>query len=180
MMGYLSKRDRGAVLFQTWFNKLREQMEQMDTAILELIRSEHETKRRLAAIEHAVRTHSRLIYEDQATVKMLCIACHAEFDVPIAEADNPDFVTTCPQCHNWALPISNEDHCEPLGAGILYSPRMIAEETGFSRSCVCQTIRKLGLRNGRWFQFYRGEELEKIKAALATKRRRPKNPGGEH
>ena len=162
-----NKNDGGAVMFWTYHNQLQEHLEKMDAFILELARSQHETKRRLAAIEHAVKTHGRIIYEDQATIKMFCIACHHEFDVPIAEADNPDFVTTCPECHNWSLPMQDKELNE-------YSPKTIARETGFAHSTVCQVIRELGLKNGRRLQLYGKEDFQKIAAVLKSKKPRRK------
>lgn len=162
-----NKNDGGALMFWSYHNQLRAELERMDAAILELARSEHQTRRRLAAIEHAVKTHSRLIYEDQATVKMFCICCHHEFDVPIAEADDPDFVTTCPECHSWSLPMPEQSLKE-------YSPTMIAEETGFAHSTVCQVIKKLGLKNGRGWQLYGEDAFQKIVDVLKTKNPRRK------
>lgn len=175
-MNDLSKRDRkagGAVLFWEWFNQFEVQLKKMDSEILSLARSQQETKRRLVAIEQAVKTHSRIIFENQAMVRMFCISCHHEFDVPVAEAEDPNFTTVCPECHNWALPSPDESLRE-------CSPKTIAEETGFSCGTVWQTIRELGLKHGREHQIYHQEEVEKIKAVLATKKHKPKKPGEEH
>lgn len=163
----LSKSDRGAILFQTVFNQLTASVERIDANILELARSQHEYKRRLSALEEAVKTHRKTLFPDNQGVRMFCIACHYEFSIPVQEAEDPEFVTTCPKCHHWSLPMGES---EPE-----YTTAEIAEMTGFSYSFICQVIRELGLRKGRELQSYHEEEIQQIKAFLSTKKR-----GGNH
>jgi len=170
----VNKEDGGALLFWSYHNQLQAKLEQIDKTLLELARAGHEYRRRLSAVEDAIKSHRRLIFHDQQTVKMFCIACHHEFDVPIYEASDPEFVTTCPKCHNWALPVrEGNDNISILSA------KKIAEETGRSYATISQTARKLGLghKYGTRYKTFTRAESKQIKAMVAKKKRVPRGRG---
>jgi len=171
----VNKEDGGALLFWSYHNQLQAKLEQIDKTLLELARAGHEYRRRLSAVEDAIKSHRRLIFHDQQTVKMFCIACHHEFDVPIYEASDPEFTTACPRCHNWSLPIGEGNDNIPA-----VSAKQIANETGRPYATISQTALRLGLghRNGTRYKTFTRAESEQIKSVVAKKKRVQR--GGDH
>jgi len=169
----VNKEDAGGLLFWSYHNQLQAKLEQIDKQLLELMRAGHEYKRRLSSIEEAVASHRKLIFHDQQAVRMFCIACHHEFSVPIYEASDPEFVTTCPRCHNWALPIREGNDQIPT-----VSAKQIAEEVGRPYSTISQTALRLGLGHnyGKRTKTFTQVESQQIKDVVAKKRRK----GGDH
>jgi len=171
----VNKEDGGALLFWSYHNQLQAKLEQIDKTLLELMRAGHEYKRRLSSIEEAIKSHRKLIFHDQQAVRMFCIACHHEFDVPVYEASDPEFVTVCPRCHNWSLPIREGNDQIPT-----VSAKQISEEVGRPYDTVVRTARELGLghKYGTRYKTFTQAESQQIKSVVAKKRRVQK--GGDH
>ena len=158
----MTKRDRGAIVFQGFFNRLREDSERMDANQLKVMRALGEMKRRLDTLEEAVKLHGQVIFEEEPRIRFACISCDRSFDLPLPTAQAQNFVSICSTCHNWSLPMLGKEERQ-------YSPKEIATLTGFNHSTVCKTIRELGLKDGRRHQLYGEEDLQEIKAVLQTK-----------
>ena len=168
MSNTMTKRDRGAVLFQTFFNQLRGDFERLDGGQLKALRALGEMKRILNVLEETVKLHGKVLFEEEPKVKFSCIACDHTFDLSLPEAQAQNFTSICPKCHNWGLPLRE-------GGDYEYSPVEIAEVTGFAHGTVCRVIRELGLNpGGKRHRLFRKEEFKKIEAVLQKKTSRVK------
>jgi hypothetical protein len=160
----LSKRDRGALIFQTWNNQIQERLENVDGRELRLAFLVYEMKRRLDCLEQVVSCLRRANPGGEPEIEFFCIACGKRFGVPEPEAKAQDFTTTCPSCHNWSLPATNEDD----GIATI-SGKQIAEATGRPYSLICQLARKnhLGHYYGPKTKLYTAQEKGKLIELLA-------------
>jgi hypothetical protein len=168
----LSKRDRGAILFQTFFNETTAHFERMDVNYLKLLRLIDQLKRRVDVLEDTARLHTQTLFENEPTVTFGCIACEHTFELPLAEAKAQGFVTVCELCYACALPVE-----ERKGE---YSLREIGRLTGYAYNTACQTARELGLGlNRKQNKRFNEQEFRQIKTKLEKKTPKSKN-GGEN
>jgi len=158
MRNGLSKKDQGALLFQTWNNKLQERLNDTDKRGLRLAYRVCEMKRRLDCLEQIVFSLRGELHRDLPQVEFFCIACGKHFNIPEPEAKAQEYMTVCPDCHNWALPTRDDDSVATI------SGKQIAEETGRSYSFVCQLAREneLGHCYGRRTKLYTNQEKDKL------------------
>lgn len=159
----LSKEDRGAIMFQTFFNKTREDFDRLDTNWIKLARAIGELKRRVDVLEESIKFYRAILRSGKTTIKFSCIACDYEFHLPQDEARVQNFTTICPKCYSWALPVPKARE---------YSVKDFIKITGLCRDTVLKTIRKTGLSDGvsGREQFFNEEKAQKILAILKTKR----------
>ena len=161
----LSKTDRGALIFQTWFNKLQGDVERVSTQHITVMRSVGEMKRRLDLLEETVRLHGQIVFEEESTVRFTCISCDHTFNLSLPEARAQNFTSLCSVCHNWALPFLYENQ---------YTLHQIANITGLAYKTVCLAAREMGIKVGQRDKKLDEEQFQKIKAILAEKTPRPR------
>jgi len=173
MSNELSKKDRGALIFQTVVNKFNEARDNLEDNYLKLSRAVYEMKRRLDVLEERVAAQSEVLFGDKPTVTMLCIACDYSFELSITEARSLNFTGICPLCHNWALAVDKSDIAT-------ITPNQIARETGRNPTFVCQVARENGLGHnyGKRTKMFTEDESQQLRGLLAEKRRRGNN--GKH
>lgn len=164
----MTKRDRGAVLFQTFFNKLREDFERIDNSHIRSLRVLGEMKRRLDTLEETVRLHGLVLFDQEPRIKLTCISCNHQFELSLPEATAQNFTSVCPKCHGWALPLQRERE---------YSLKEIAQITGFAYGTVCQAVREMQLKPRGEHRLFGKSEKKKIEAVLSGKKPRKKLEG---
>ena len=161
-----TKHDRGALLFQTWFNRLQADVERISDQHIAIMRSTAEMKRRLGALEETVRLHGQVIFEEESTVKFSCISCDHTFELSLPEARAANFTVICEKCSNWSLPFRED----------FYTLHQIANLTGFSYKTICLAARELGILFGQRDKKLDVQQFEKIKAILGGKTPRSRKP----
>ena len=164
-MKALSKHDRGAIIFQGWFNRLRENYENLEGKQLTVTRSTVEMKKRLDVLEETVKLLSAVVFEEEPKVWLTCISCDHSFTLSLPEATAQNFTSLCEVCHAWALPFPE---------GREFTLREISELTGFGYTTTVRAARKLGVKLGQQDKRFTKTQFEKIRAVLDEKTRRPR------
>ena len=161
-----NKNDGGALMFWTYHNQLQAKLDKIDSLLLSIAQGNHVFNRRMTAIEKAVRLHTKIVFEDQESISMTCISCPCVFEVPIAEAENQDFTTICPECSNWALPMKETPK--------KYSIRQIAQISGFAYETVAQGIRENGFNQNQHGIYRQYDEETTLKVPALLKKKKPR------
>ena len=164
-MKALSKHDRGAVLFQTWFNQLWAGFKELEDRQLKILRSTVEINKRLNMLEETTKLLSQVVFEEEPTVKFTCISCDKTFKLSLPEATAQNFTVLCPVCHNWALPFEEAPE---------YTLRQISQLTGFSYSTAVRATRELGVKIGQRDKRFTRAQFERIRTILEEKTPRPR------
>ena len=161
----LSKWDKGALLFQSWFNRLWGGFEELKEQQLKIIRANFEIKKRLNAVEERTQLLSQMVFDKEPMVRFTCVSCDKTFKLSLPEATAQNFTTLCPVCHNWSLPFQEAPE---------YTLRQISQLTGFSYSTAVRATRELGVKIGQRDKRFTQKQFERIRAILGEKTPRPR------
>ena len=164
-MKALSKHDRGAILFQTWFNKLWAGFKELESQQLKILRSTVEINKRLNMLEETTKLLNQVVFEEEPRVKFTCVSCDHTFELSLPEARQQNFTVLCSVCHNWALPFQEAPE---------YTLRQISQLTGFGYTTAVLAARELGVKIGVRDKRFTQKQFERIRAILQEKTPRPR------
>ena len=163
-MSELSKRDRGAMLFQSVVNRFgRVQAEQ-----LQHLRDTNDKlwdlRRRVGLLEGRSDYFSSVVRRGPA-VELVCVGCDGKLTLGAEEAAALDYIGTCPKCKGRAILPNTRLNVEQFTA------RDIAPKVNLAPVTVAQIAKKYGIgRKVGFYRYFQEGDGGKIEAILATRK----------
>jgi len=167
----LSKRDRGAMLFQSVINQFGQVQDEQQGEIKEIRNTLWDFRRRLRIVESRVEYISSLVRRGPI-VQLECIECKGKTVMSTEEAAACDGMSICPECGNYCLLDDSQGQQDLTASGI-------ATELNLAPVTVLQIARKneIGRKTGKYRYFEQGD-IEKIEAVMKSRKvdRRKRKP----